>query len=156
MLKRINARDARIGVVALSLCAFALTASSSSHAQIFRSIDYSGEELYQRFCSACHGPAARGDGPVAATLSVNVPDLTRLAERRDNRFPIAEIQETIDGRSLVIAHGTRTMPVWGYEFWVEEGADINAEANARDIIGRLVDYLESIQVRAPGPADADR
>jgi hypothetical protein len=38
------------------------------------------------------------------------------------------------------------MPVWGYEFWVEEGADITAEREARELVRRLVLYLESIQV----------
>jgi len=105
----------------------------------------SGAELFQRFCSACHGPQARGDGPVAATLSVRVPDLTRLAERHEGTFPAAEVREIIDGRSIVIAHGTRYMPVWGYEFWVTEGADAVAEEEARIMIDRLVAFLQSIQ-----------
>lgn len=105
----------------------------------------SGEELFQRFCSACHGPEGRGDGPVASSLSVLVPDLTRLNQRHGDQFPAAEVREIIDGRSFVIAHGTRVMPVWGYEFWVEEGADVVAEEDARIMIDRLVDYLSSIQ-----------
>ncbi len=113
---------------------------------------YSGEELYQRFCGSCHGPEGRGDGPVASSLSVLVPDLTRLYQRRGNRFPAAEIRDVIDGRSVVIAHGTRFMPVWGYEFWVEEGADVVAEEEARIMIDRLVNFLESIQY-AMDPAD---
>ena len=55
------------------------------------------------------------------------------------------MRDIIDGRTLVIAHGTRYMPVWGYEFWVEEGADIVAEEETRVIINKLVDYLSSIQ-----------
>lgn len=113
---------------------------------------YSGEELYQRFCAACHGAEGRGDGPVASSLAVLVPDLTRLFQRRGNRFPAAEIREVIDGRSVVIAHGTRYMPVWGYEFWVEEGGDVVAEEEARIMIDRLVNYLESIQY-AMDPAE---
>ena len=106
---------------------------------------YSGGELFQRFCAACHGEQGRGDGPVANTLSVLVPDLTRLAQRNDGRFPAARVRDIVDGRSIVIAHGTRYMPVWGYEFWVEEGADAVAEDEARIMIDRLVNYLASIQ-----------
>ncbi len=113
---------------------------------------YSGGELFQRFCAACHGAEGRGDGPVASSLAVLVPDLTRLYQRRGNTFPAAEIRDVIDGRSVVIAHGTRYMPVWGYEFWVEEGADIVAEEEARIMIDRLVDFLRSIQY-AIDPAD---
>jgi len=107
--------------------------------------DYSGEEIYQRFCSSCHGEFGHGDGPVAETLAVGVPDLTQLNRRYGNRFPARELRATIDGRNLVIAHGVRTMPVWGYEFWWEDGADIEAEATARATIEKLLDYLLSIQ-----------
>lgn len=117
-----------------------------AHAQsTFELLDLSGGELFQRFCSSCHGELARGDGPVAATLAVAVPDLTRIASRRGGAFPTQEVQEIVDGRALVIAHGTRYMPVWGYEFWWEEGADKIAETQARQIIDELVAYLSSIQ-----------
>ena len=43
--------------------------------------DYSGEELYLRFCASCHGSEALGDGPVSRSLNVAVPDLTRIASR---------------------------------------------------------------------------
>jgi hypothetical protein len=35
---------------------------------------------------------------------------------------------------------------WGYRFWVDEGADIEAKARMHSMINRLVEYLESIQV----------
>lgn len=115
------------------------------HAQTFEPLDLSGQELFGRYCAACHGATAHGDGPVAATLNKPVPDLTRLASSRDGVFPFQYVREAIDGRSMAIAHGTRQMPVWGYEFWVEEGADIVAEENTRELIGRIIDYLESVQ-----------
>jgi len=124
-----------------------LISSRNPTAQPFGLADLSGAELFERFCAACHGPEARGDGPVAQGLVTVVPDLTRIVERNGGRFPAQAIRETIDGRSPVLAHGSRTMPVWGYEFWVEEGADITAESDARELIRRLVAYLESIQVQ---------
>ena len=114
--------------------------------QTFAPLDLSGEELFMRYCAACHGPEAKGDGPVAATLSKPVPNLTQLSERYGGEFPAALVREAVDGRSMAISHGTRQMPVWGYEFWVEEGADIVAERTAREMIDRIVGYLESIQV----------
>ncbi|HEY8520054.1 MAG TPA: c-type cytochrome [Gammaproteobacteria bacterium] len=128
-------------VAALAAC----LCCGGAAAQTFTLADLSGEELFERFCAACHGPEGRGDGPVARTLNVLVPDLTQIATRRGGRFPAFEIRETIDGRALVTAHGTRTMPVWGYEFWVEQGGDVVAEREARSIVDRLVEYLESIQ-----------
>jgi mono/diheme cytochrome c family protein len=111
-------------------------------------VGYSGEELYQRFCAACHGTAGQGDGPVASSLAVLVPDLTRLYQRHGETFPGAQVREIIDGRSVVVAHGTRVMPVWGYEFWVEEGADVVAEQETRTIVDNLVEYIRSLQYAA--------
>jgi mono/diheme cytochrome c family protein len=105
--------------------------------------DYSGEELFDRFCASCHGAQAHGDGPVSRSLNVAVPDLTTIAVRH-GEFPAGQIRDIIDGRG-VDAHGTRTMPVWGYEFWVEEGGDVNAQRAVRNAITRLVEHLRSIQ-----------
>jgi hypothetical protein len=107
--------------------------------------DYSGEEIYLRFCSSCHGSEAMGDGPVSRSLNVAVPDLTRIASRYGG-FPTGLIRDVIDGRGIdTRAHGTREMPVWGYEFWVEEGGDVTAQRAARNAIDKLVEHLRSIQ-----------
>jgi hypothetical protein len=39
------------------------------------------------------------------------------------------------------------MPVWGYEFWVEEGGDVRAQDLMREAIAKLVDYVRSVQRR---------
>ncbi|HEX6993896.1 MAG TPA: c-type cytochrome [Gammaproteobacteria bacterium] len=139
--RRIRPRGPRTPLAATLPAVLAIGAA----AQTFELRDYSGGELFDRFCAACHGPEGRGDGPVASTLNVLVPDLTRLAERNGGTFPAGDVRDVIDGRAVVVAHGPRTMPVWGYEFWVEEGADIEAEAAARELIDRLVRHVESIQ-----------
>jgi mono/diheme cytochrome c family protein len=107
--------------------------------------DYSGAELFERFCASCHGTGARGDGPVAGTLNVRVPDLTMI-EARYGEFPAMLIRDVIDGRGIDMrAHGTRVMPVWGYEFWIEEGGDVVAQRSVREAINKLVQYLRSVQ-----------
>jgi mono/diheme cytochrome c family protein len=114
--------------------------------------DYSGSELFDRFCASCHGSAARGDGPVAASLNVAVPDLTTIAARY-GEFPAMLVRDVIDGRGIdKRAHGTRTMPVWGFEFWVEEGGDVNAQRAVRDAINKLVEHLRSVQRDQNGAA----
>ena len=118
--------------------------SAFAFAQPFGLEDLSGGELFGRFCASCHGESGNGDGPVAPTLNTIVPDLTRLSTA-DGDFAADMIRQTIDGRSVVVAHGTRYMPVWGYEFWVEEGADVMAEREARVLIDRIVAYLRTIQ-----------
>jgi hypothetical protein len=37
------------------------------------------------------------------------------------------------------------MPVWGQELWVEQGASQQADADAKKMVDKLVEYLRSIQ-----------
>jgi mono/diheme cytochrome c family protein len=117
--------------------------SGSVSAQVID--EYSGQETYTRFCAACHGESGIGDGPVAAGLPITVPDLTRLEQRWKGDFDAALMRKIIDGREIVVVHGTRYMPVWGYEFWVEEGADDAAKERVDVIVDNLVEYIRSIQ-----------
>ena len=84
--------------------------------------DYSGAQLFGRFCASCHGSLGFGDGPVAPSLKVMIPDLTQLSKRSGGRFPDERVREIIDGRAVLPAHGTRPMPVWGYELEARAGA----------------------------------
>ncbi len=107
--------------------------------------EYSGQETFFRYCASCHGESGRGDGPVAAAIPITVPNLTQLKRRHGEDFPEATLRKIIDGRNPVIYHGTRYMPVWGYEFWIEEGADAEAQERVEVIVYNLVEYLRSIQ-----------
>lgn len=130
--------------VTTALCGCVLAQDSPTFAA-FTLADYSGEELFGRFCASCHGEQARGDGPVAPSLRTAPPDLTTISQRH-GEFPVGLIRDMIDGRGVdVRAHGTREMPVWGHEFWVEEGGDVVAQRAVRDAIAKLVDYLRSVQ-----------
>ena len=131
--------------VSIGLAAALLASVGASAFEAVTLVDYSGEEIFLRYCSACHGETGRGDGPVAPGLVTAVPNLTTIS-RRYGEFPATRIAETIDGRGARIdSHGTRTMPVWGYEFWVEEGGDVVAQREMKQVIAKLVDYLRSIQ-----------
>ena len=105
----------------------------------------SGEELYRRFCASCHGVEGRGDGPVAASLRVEVPDLTRIASRARGMDPRERIVRVIDGRHIIGAHGTRLMPVWGEDLARLEIGNPDAERSTQILIGRLADYVSSLQ-----------
>ena len=108
-------------------------------------IDSTGQENFLRYCAACHGDDGHGDGPVAAAMAKPIPDLTGIAARRDGKFPRQIIKNSIDGRWQIDAHGTQQMPVWGYEFWINEGAGDFSEIRVNQILDGLVDFLESIQ-----------
>jgi hypothetical protein len=107
--------------------------------------DLSGPELYQHFCASCHGVKARGNGPVARTLKAKVPDLTRVAARNGGIYPAEQVRQTVDGMRLRDAHGTRDMPVWGWQFYAIDGEDPVRRERAAEFIRRLVDYVASIQ-----------
>jgi hypothetical protein len=129
----------------LTVCCIAWTSSAWSTDLVAMS----GEDLYRRFCSSCHGLHGRGDGPVAASLRVEVPDLTRTANRGRAANARDRIIRIIDGRYIVGAHGTRLMPVWGEDLTRIELGNPDAERSAQVIIGRLADYVSSLQQPAP-------
>jgi hypothetical protein len=107
----------------------------------------SGMEMYEQLCSSCHGVSGRGDGPVSSLIKISVPDLTRIAQRDGGEFPAEDIRRTIDGRWDRRAHGARDMPVWGWQFYDSAATnDVEERALVDSMIGRLVDYLRSIQV----------
>ena len=109
---------------------------------------YSGVQLYNRFCASCHGERARGDGPVAKSFRIDVPDLTRITQRHGGTFPAEQIHKIIDGRAVMPPHGSREMPVWGFEFYVqnENAGHPDPQHRTGEIIQRLEDYLRSIQL----------
>lgn len=107
--------------------------------------DYTGRQLYDRFCASCHGDGGFGDGPVAPSLKVVVPDLTRLYQRNGGKFPEERVKKIIDGREVYPVHGTRYMPVWGVEFRAAEGGSQQADEEAGKLVDRLAEYLRSIQ-----------
>jgi len=48
--------------------------------------------LFGVYCAACHDQDGKGGGPVARSLKVTAPDLTRIAARNGGTFPLARIQ----------------------------------------------------------------
>lgn len=106
-----------------------------------------GRGKYEQYCAACHGPLAKGDGPLTKLLTVKPADLTQLSKRNHGQFPFWRVYRTIDGREAVGGHGSREMPLWGSIFQVEESAT-QAPYQADIVRGRiwqLVYFLESIQ-----------
>ena len=101
-----------------------------------------GASLYLAHCAVCHGRDARGGGPMARSLKVSPPDLTRIAKRNGSQFPLARVQKIIAGELPVPAgHGTREMPVWGPVFsqivWDQDLGQIR--------VYNLAKYLEQQQ-----------
>ncbi len=116
----------------------ASTASAESPGQ--------GEAHFRRYCGACHGLSAKGDGIVSGLMRPAPPDLTRLAKRAGGDFPFLDVMKAIDGRSAVGAHGDSEMPVWGEILSFEAAA--SPDAVAGEVQGKLLEiteYLRSVQ-----------
>ena len=128
-------------VCTMALLSWHTTASATDY------VAMSGKELYGRFCASCHGATGRGDGPVAGSFKVEVPDLTLIARRAQGVYPRDRIEKIIDGRYILGAHGSRTMPVWGEDLSRLEVGNPDAERSTRLIIGRLADYVWLLQKR---------
>jgi mono/diheme cytochrome c family protein len=129
----------RIAVAGILLVLGGTSAWSAEYVQM------TGKELYGRFCASCHGAQGRGDGPVAPAFKIEVPDLTLIARRAGGVFPKDRVVRIIDGRHIIAAHGSRTMPVWGEDFGRAELGTPNAERATRILIDRIADYLEQLQ-----------
>jgi mono/diheme cytochrome c family protein len=94
-----------------------------------------GKTAFQSSCAPCHGVDAKGSGVFSVELKLKEPppDLTGLAKRNDGVFPARAVYEIIEGLKLINAHGTREMPIWGFDVMV------------RSRISVIVDYLSHIQ-----------
>lgn len=104
-----------------------------------------GDELYFNHCAACHGADGEGTGPVAAAMSVAMPNLRSLAQRSGGVFPADAVAAYIDGRETEAAHGDRQMPIWGDVFRGPEQA--TSQRAVRRRIAALVEFVRTLQYR---------
>jgi mono/diheme cytochrome c family protein len=110
-----------------------------------------GQVNFRMSCASCHGPDGKGNGPVSGQLKVPPSDLTVLAKKNNGVFPVSRVYEIIDGRQEVMAHGTRDMPIWGFQYALEQpfqgypAASLDPEAIVRARILAIIDYLSRLQ-----------
>jgi mono/diheme cytochrome c family protein len=131
------------GVLFLSICVLrAQDKPAAEKAADSRATSTSGKQTYKRYCAACHGAAARGDGPVAGVLTSPVPDLTTLAKRHGGKFPYDYVMDVLRFGTRFAAHGSSDMPIWGAIFASTDNYD---QAAVRKRIKDLADYLASLQ-----------
>ena len=100
-----------------------------------------GPDLFRAYCAPCHGDDGKGGGPVAPALNVHPADLTTIAQRHGGVFPSKQVRDMIAGEDVILAHGSREMPIWGPIFhrveWDKDLGEIRLQ--------NIIKYLESIQ-----------
>lgn len=103
-------------------------ASTASLALFWGGQNVDAKGLYGKLCAPCHGPAGRGDGPVAAALNPRPTDLTKSKVLAD-----APDEEVV----ALLRDGKGTMPGFGKQLKAEE---VNA----------LVGYLRALTGKERG------
>jgi mono/diheme cytochrome c family protein len=104
-----------------------------------------GKEMYLKYCSSCHGPRGKGDGPVSRDLKTKVPDLTLLRSKNKGLYPLDQVMSSIDGRRTVRGHGDRKMPVWGEVFTQEHEKGKYTELTSLLKAKVIAEYIETLQ-----------
>lgn len=130
-------QPAALGLILLALAPSAGAAADAA----------SGEALFGRYCAACHGMGAEGDGPTAGLLSEPPPDLTRMAVENGGSFPLRRVILRIDGREELIAHGG-PMPIYGAFFEGDDRQEIETEDGPVDVsppVLAISRYLATLQ-----------
>jgi mono/diheme cytochrome c family protein len=112
-----------------------------------------GKQEFTENCASCHGVDGKGNGPLGNLLQRSPPDLTQLAKNNKGVLPINRLYEVIDGVG-VPSHGTHDMPVWGWEYRVENAQNLreargryDEAAMVRGRILTLLEYISRIQAR---------
>lgn len=107
----------------------------------------SGNDSFARYCSSCHGPTGRGDGPVAGTLRTRPADLTQLARGNNGSYPAERVRAVVAGFAPATpTHGSSDMPVWGPIFKALDPSDVRVAVR----IENIVEYVGRMQEPATG------
>jgi mono/diheme cytochrome c family protein len=103
-----------------------------------------GRVAYLRYCASCHGVQGDGEGPVARALTTRPSDLRELHGRYGTPLDRERLRAAIDGRTPIVAHSEREMPVWGERFDLPPD-DVSRERTIAERVAELHAYIESIQ-----------
>ncbi len=129
--------------------AFASALALSAGAAMAEGDAQTGQAIYDRYCAACHGAAATGDGPMRPVLTVQPSDLTALSAGNGGVFPMERVVKRVDGRDPLVAHGSE-MPIYG-DFFDGDGASLRTDSGQPVItstpVADLVAYLQGVQVQ---------
>ena len=106
-----------------------------------------GREVYLEQCATCHGLNAKGQGPMAAILTLQPADLTALSRNNSGEFPLLRVVMRIDGREPLVSHGS-PMPIFG-DFFEGSGAALKTATGQPILTSQpivdLVTYLQGLQ-----------
>ncbi len=103
--------------------------------------EIAGQEMFRSYCASCHGLDGKGKGPAASALKKQPPDLTLLTKKYGGKFPRSIVTSVLEGADFITDHGSRSMPMWGDAFRIENHDESMVKMKVRN----LTVYIESIQ-----------
>jgi len=107
---------------------------------------FSGDKMYASYCAACHGDNGKGDGPVAAAMTIPLRDLTTLSKSNKGKLPRTRVFFAIlNGKPLRQGEQGNEMPGWAEPFFSLCVGQRGCGAEVQMRVVRLADYLESLQ-----------
>ena len=129
-----------INLAVLIAMLFVITTKSQLLADSFDEKEL-GYAYYLENCATCHGVNGMGNGPLSDELIKKPTDLTVLAKENGGSFPETMVYQIIDGRRVILSHGTREMPIWGKRFKTIDGNEQAIDSR----ISKIIEYIENIQ-----------
>jgi mono/diheme cytochrome c family protein len=99
-----------------------------------------GKQMFEAYCSPCHGKDGKGNGPAALALKSKPADLTMITKNHNGVFSQRDFEERIAGTSMAMSHGTEEMPIWGPIF-----RDLPGNDKLR--VFNLKKYIDTLQVK---------
>jgi hypothetical protein len=116
-------------MTARDLLFFAIVALAASCSR-----DEQMRTLYAQRCIGCHGPSGKGDGPLAASLPVSVPDFRETVEKK-NVFEIRHL----------IREGKGVMPAFAPALHKREVQDMVRYVRILSMEGRDLEWWERFE-----------
>jgi hypothetical protein len=105
-------------------------------------------QVFDRYCSDCHGTDASGPTPVAG-LGFQPADLRHLGDLYGTPLDREQLAAYIDGRHAKASGEARLMPVWGDRLYANLPETVEMDEIRAGTIELLIDYLASIQAAEP-------
>jgi len=108
----------------------------------------SGQEMYDVYCSSCHGKDGRAKTQAARLCTVPPADLSVLALNNHGIYPATRVAEVLRNGTGKTPTGQGYMPVWQplLQSMNSETLEVT-EVRIRN----LTDYVKTLQVPPPAP-----
>jgi mono/diheme cytochrome c family protein len=133
------------GLLATAAFGIAQTATVIKQVPVKPTSAASGKQMYNAYCSVCHGADGKGGGPAATALKTQPTNLAQLAKENGGKFPEAHIYSVLQFGMETPAHGTQDMPIWGAALRSLDRGVPSPGMQEHQRLANLTNYLKTLQ-----------